>query len=430
MPRNDDTDELFIPLTDGNSKKKFTTSYNLVDTGLFIKKTIFICCASYCFIPIMSLHNSGKLTSLVYAGVLVGLHLVFVVVYFYKVKFSDLSYSRASFWGRVLGLFFCVGLLMVVAGNLDEDLSKLSLELLGLCAVHTVILALLMVKCERIEVIDDDIEDQGGTKYASPMNKNGVKVLLYSKHILNLGAMAVAAFYINTQPLIGAGTSSLMSILGTIADFVQYKLRRTRVFPKFLDSTLALLWVSLFLMFWRLPDDKQEFLRIYCGPLINASLVEAGIFSICLGKPWIYQYALDHVEPRLFDKSNLEYNEDSSQGFRYVCTLDPPTRTSSTCWIPLLSDPLATKIGTIAFQSAVSRSTTSKISKSRDTQRASNTSSTLTRFPNSPTSPPVTASQHSSVYLNGGDDLAGGTTNLPYKNITQLSAPIQPTVLL
>ena len=65
-------------------------------------------------------------------------------------------------WARILGLLFCIGLLFLVAGQLQQKLGILALELLGLCAVHTLILALLMVKHHPTpSLAQSDLDDDG-----------------------------------------------------------------------------------------------------------------------------------------------------------------------------------------------------------------------------------------------------------------------------
>lgn len=116
-------------------------SFSLPDKPLFFKKTLVIVLASYLFLPLMGLHDDGEITSLAYATILVSLHLFFLLIYFYRVRYKDLEADSSSRTFRVLGLVFCVILLLLVAGNLDNDLKMLAVELIALCAVHTVILA-------------------------------------------------------------------------------------------------------------------------------------------------------------------------------------------------------------------------------------------------------------------------------------------------
>ena len=145
-----DIDSSLLPVEASNNESnrivgKFTMS--LPEPYMFLKKTLFIVAATYLFIPLIALHNKGELSTLLYASILVGLHVIFIVVYFWRVKMKELDQDRRSLYARILGLLACLYLLYMVAGNLEEDLGRLALELLGLCAVHTLILALLMTRC-------------------------------------------------------------------------------------------------------------------------------------------------------------------------------------------------------------------------------------------------------------------------------------------
>jgi hypothetical protein len=124
------------------------------DKVLFLKKTLFIVAATYLFIPIMYLHDVGDITGLAYALILVALHVIFIAVYCYRVKLKQLDADNKSLAARILGLLFCVALLLLVSNYVTADsdnIPMLSLILLGLCAVHTLILFLLMVTTEKLE---------------------------------------------------------------------------------------------------------------------------------------------------------------------------------------------------------------------------------------------------------------------------------------
>ena len=95
----------------------------------FLKKAIFITLATYAFIPVMSLHDHNKLGAYTYAGLLIGIHVLFIIIYMYRVKFTQLDYERKGLLSRVLGLLFCVMLLGLVSESLEkDDLSILALE--------------------------------------------------------------------------------------------------------------------------------------------------------------------------------------------------------------------------------------------------------------------------------------------------------------
>lgn len=113
---------------------------------LFLKKTAVIILASYAFIPLIAANQAGHLSAVAYGTVLVALHLFFIAVYAYRVQFRKLDADWRSLALRVIGLLACAWLLYVVAGHMPSSLGLLAVELLGLCAVHTLVLALLMVE--------------------------------------------------------------------------------------------------------------------------------------------------------------------------------------------------------------------------------------------------------------------------------------------
>jgi hypothetical protein len=77
----------------------------------------------------MSLHDHNELSAYTYAGLLIGIHVLFIIIYMYRVKFTQLDYERKGLLSRVLGLLFCVMLLGLVSESLEkDDLSILALE--------------------------------------------------------------------------------------------------------------------------------------------------------------------------------------------------------------------------------------------------------------------------------------------------------------
>lgn len=112
----------------------------------FLAKNLFIIFATYLFIPIIALHDDGDIGGIAYASILIAIHVLFIVIYFWRVKFLKLDKNNRQLAARVLGLVFCVMLLGLVAGNLDEDLGMLAVELLGLCLVHSAILLLVTIE--------------------------------------------------------------------------------------------------------------------------------------------------------------------------------------------------------------------------------------------------------------------------------------------
>ena len=132
--------------------------YHLTSPKLFLQKTIIIIICTYVFIPLILLHNAGDISSILYAGILVGIHILFIVIYFWKVYFRKLDNSKRALAARVLGLVICVCLLALVAGHLESNIGRLALDLAGLCVVHTLILGLLMIRSGPRDSGDGDGE--------------------------------------------------------------------------------------------------------------------------------------------------------------------------------------------------------------------------------------------------------------------------------
>lgn len=118
----------------------------LLHPRLFVAKTIFVWAASFAFVPLIDANEEGRISAVVYAVVLVALHVLFLIIYFWRVRFRELDPNWRSLVARVLGLVASVYLLYLVAGHLSTNLSTLSLELFGLCLVHTFILLLLTIR--------------------------------------------------------------------------------------------------------------------------------------------------------------------------------------------------------------------------------------------------------------------------------------------
>lgn len=113
---------------------------------LFAAKTLFIWAASFAFVPLVAADNDGRISAVVYAVILVVLHVLFLVIYFWRVRFRELDPSWRSLTARCIGLVASVYLLYLVAGSLSDDITRLTLDIFGLCFVHTFVLLLLTLK--------------------------------------------------------------------------------------------------------------------------------------------------------------------------------------------------------------------------------------------------------------------------------------------
>ncbi len=120
-----------------------TLRFVLSDSGLFVKKTVAVFVLSFALIPLVDV--KGELPALLYAGALVILHVFVMGIYLYRVRFRELDADVRSLLARVLALVVVTYLLFAVSSFEEGSrLSTLALQMLGLSALHTVMLVLLM----------------------------------------------------------------------------------------------------------------------------------------------------------------------------------------------------------------------------------------------------------------------------------------------
>jgi hypothetical protein len=167
----EDADDLSLPLfhrVDNNNNAdtkedrslplcKLSPSRKLVllKPALFVRKVILVVLASYALLPLLAYKSS--LPGALYVSLLILIHIGVLGLYLYKVTFRDLDVDRISLGGRILGLALMIWLLAVVAGWEDRThMGVLAVEMLVLCLVHTLVLALLMVAVEEAEPTDHD----------------------------------------------------------------------------------------------------------------------------------------------------------------------------------------------------------------------------------------------------------------------------------
>ena len=119
----------------------------LLSPGLFARKAGLAIVGSYALIPLMAAKSS--LPRYTYVSVLLLIHLAVLGVYLYRIRFRGLDADRISFGARLVGLVVMVWLLSVVSGWQDKThYGVLAVQMLVMCAVHTLVLALLMVRVE------------------------------------------------------------------------------------------------------------------------------------------------------------------------------------------------------------------------------------------------------------------------------------------
>eukprot|EP01043_Picozoa_sp_COSAG02_P074598 COSAG02_NODE_15004_length_1215_cov_1.352151_2_plen_181_part_00 len=124
----------------------------LLEPRLFLRKAVLVVVGSYALIPLLAYKST--MPAGLYLTLLLVIHVAVLVVYCYRVKLRSLDIDRVSLGARVLGLLVVTWMLSAVSGWQDHDqLLKLAAQMLVLCAVHTVALALLMVAVEPVEQV-------------------------------------------------------------------------------------------------------------------------------------------------------------------------------------------------------------------------------------------------------------------------------------
>jgi tellurite resistance protein TehA-like permease len=120
----------------------------MTDWGLFWKKTLAVFGLSLLVIPLVELR--GGLPAIAYMVGLVVLHAFVLVIYFYRIRFRELDPDTRSLIARIGALAVMVYLLTAVTDFQESTpMSTLVLQMLGVSLLHTVVLALLMLRLEH-----------------------------------------------------------------------------------------------------------------------------------------------------------------------------------------------------------------------------------------------------------------------------------------
>lgn len=114
---------------------------------LFLKKTAAVFALSLLLVPLVEMR--GGVPAMVYVVGLVVLHIFVLGIYFYRIRFRELDPDPRSLIARVGALAAMVYLLAVVSDfNQSTATSTLLLQMLGVSVLHTLVLALLMVRIQ------------------------------------------------------------------------------------------------------------------------------------------------------------------------------------------------------------------------------------------------------------------------------------------
>ena len=119
----------------------------MTDWPLFLKKTAAVFALSLLLVPLVEL--KGGVPAMVYVVGLVALHVFVLGIYFYRIRFRELDPDVRSLLARVGALAFMIYLL-AVASDFDQStpMSTLIMQMAGVSLLHTVVLALLMIRIQ------------------------------------------------------------------------------------------------------------------------------------------------------------------------------------------------------------------------------------------------------------------------------------------
>ncbi len=134
----------------------------LADSTLFIQKTVTVFVASFALLPLVGFKSD--IPAMLYVVSLVVLHLFVLAIYLYRVRVRELDPDARSVIARLLAVAVVVYLLFAVS-SFEEGAprSTLALQMLGLSVLHTVMLALLMVRVRYPERSADDLAAAAST---------------------------------------------------------------------------------------------------------------------------------------------------------------------------------------------------------------------------------------------------------------------------
>lgn len=94
------------------------------------------------------------------------------------------------------------------------------------------------------------------------------------------------------------------------------------MWPKAIDLSLCMLWLSFMICLLTIENDRD--IRLYMGVFINGTLALISLISTLIGKPWIAQNAADTVSDNEYIQK-LENPTVASErkrlGFLYICSV-------------------------------------------------------------------------------------------------------------
>ena len=100
-------------------------------------------------------------------------------------------------------------------------------------------------------------------------------------------------------PLEGVIISTCMQFLALGLDHHRHSLGKTVFWPKVLDASLFLCWLSFMVVLLILPAERVRWVRLYALLIVLGALGVSLLACMLLGMPWAYQIVVDLVDEEL-----------------------------------------------------------------------------------------------------------------------------------
>ena len=117
--------------------------FTLVDRRLFLGKTACVFALTLLVVPLAAVADG--LPADLYVIGLIALHVFVLGIYLYRVRFRDLDPDPRSLVARIAALVVVVYLLAAMA-DFRTDLVMLAVQMVVISLLHTLVLALLMIR--------------------------------------------------------------------------------------------------------------------------------------------------------------------------------------------------------------------------------------------------------------------------------------------
>ena len=115
----------------------------------------------------------------------------------------------------------------------------------------------------------------------------------------------------------GYCAASLLSIVSLCVDYLHSTSRHKACNPKLIDCALLFLWVLFVVCLSFSTSMSISIVYLYSGVIIQGSLCVISLISLVIGKPWIYQYAIE-VAPEESWKILPEQTEPTLAQLRFT----------------------------------------------------------------------------------------------------------------